>query len=160
MQKGSLKFFMTHRTSSIVFTEAHMDKVFETLTTVDEELKKHFQNYLLEKDKNDLSERLAYFDIFEIARFIVDKIKSGQTDFLPIIFKQVEAILACCDTYIENLIVVGLFEGIQNLGGFQIDYYKGFDKWLQPLSKQKWDNLIDSWEGQEWRNKGDSPKIS
>jgi hypothetical protein len=66
---------------------------------------------------------------------------------------KVEQILTNCDTEIESLIIVGLFEGIQNIGGSEIDYYFGFDNWLLPLSKIKWDNLIDSWEGTDWKNK-------
>lgn len=140
------------------YTERHIDKVFETLTTADIDLNKHFDNYLFKEYRNDFTERLPYLDIAEIARFIVDKTKSGQTDFFLKVFNQVEQVLANCDKYIENLIVVGLFEGIQSIGGFDINYYKGFDTWLLPLSKQKWDNLIDTWEGQEWRNKSDNIK--
>ena len=44
-----------------------------------------------------------------------------------------------------------MFEGIQNVGGPEIDYYNSFDLWLQPTSKKKWDELIDFWEGKEWR---------
>jgi hypothetical protein len=98
-----------------------------------------------------LSERLDYLDIAEIARFLVDKTKAGQTNFFHDFFKNVELVLSNCDSYVENLIVVGLFEGIQNIGGKDIDYYRGFDKWLRPISKQEWSNLIDNWEGHGWR---------
>ena len=44
--------------------------------------------------------------------------------------------------------IVGLIEGIQNIGGGQkINYWTGFDKWLKPTTKKHWDNLIYSWEG-------------
>jgi len=99
-----------------------------------------------------MSNRLDYFEIAEIARFLVEKIKAGQTSFFNDFFNQVELILSNCESYVEDLIVVGLFEGIQNIGGKDIDYHQGFDKWLRPVSKQKWVNLIDSWEGPSWRN--------
>lgn len=66
-------------------------------------------------------------------------------------FKKVEEILQTCDSEIENLIVIGLFESIQNIGGNQINYYSAYDKWLKPLSKSKWEALIDFWEGNHRR---------
>jgi hypothetical protein len=123
------------------------------LASVDKELKEYFSNYLLDEYKGDNSERLDYVDISEIARFILTKYKDNQVDKLKIIFDQVENILTNCDDKTENLIVVGLFEGIQNSCGTEIDYHFQFDNFLKPISKFKWDRLIDSWEGEEWRMK-------
>ena len=144
---------MIHQTSNTTFNKLEIDKVFEAITSIDIQLKEYFDNYVFEEYKDDLTSRLYYCDISEISRFIVDKIKSKEYYFLKDLFIKVEQILANCDTEIENLIVVGLFEGIQNIGGSEIDYYFGFDYWLLPLSKIKRDNLIDSWEGTNWRNK-------
>src|SRR4030095_3047587 len=93
------------------------DKVFETLTSADKELENYFDNYLQHEYKGDNTERLDYIDIGVIARFIVDKLKVGQTQTFDSFFEKVEAILSSCDTYIEDLIVVGLFESIQNICG-------------------------------------------
>jgi hypothetical protein len=144
---------MTSQLPNIKFNQSQIDKIFEALTSFDAELKKHFDNYILDNNKNDLTERLYYLDIAEIARFIVDKEKNGQTDFFQHFFNQIESILTNCDKYVDNLIVVGLFESIQNICTSGMDYHLNFDKWLQPISKQKWENLIDSWEGKDWRNK-------
>jgi hypothetical protein len=141
-----------NQASNAIFNKLEIDKVFEAITSIDVQLKEHFDNYVFEEYKNETDSRLYYVDISKISRFIVDKIKSKQYYFLKDLFIKVEQILANCDTEIENLIVVGLFEGIQNIGGSAIDYYFGFDKWLLPISKTKWDNLIDSWEGTDWRN--------
>ncbi|HZY35036.1 MAG TPA: hypothetical protein VFE53_00215 [Mucilaginibacter sp.] len=128
------------------------DKVFELIISADDELREYFNRYLFDEYNNDLSSRLNYLDIAEISRFIVDKIKSKQADFVKDLFIKVEQILSDCDENVEDLIVVGLFESIQNIGGGRkIDYYRGFDKWLLLISKTKWDNLIDLWEGTSWR---------
>ena len=123
------------------------------IVSVDIQLKKYFDEYLFEEYKNDFTSRLDYCDMAEISRFIVDRVRSKQDYFLKDLFVKVEQILLSCDTTVEELIVVGLFEGIQNIGGSEIDYYSGFDKWLLPTSKLKWDRLIDTWEGSDWRNK-------
>jgi hypothetical protein len=144
---------MTVQQPNIEFTKDQIDKVFMTLTSFDEALTQHFDSYLTEAYRHDLTERLDYLDIAEISRFIVDKFKAHQLDLFPTFFLQVETILTDCDTHVDNLMVVGLFESIQNIGGLDIDYHFGFDKWLQPVSKLKWDTLIDTWEGKDWRNK-------
>ena len=142
---------MTSQISNIQFTQNQVDKVFQTLVSVDTTLKEFFENYLQEEYKDDNTSRLNYFDITEIGRQIVDRLKDGLTQYFQLFFDKVEEILQSCDSEIENLIVVGLFEGIQNISGREINYYSGFDKWLKPISKSKWDNLIDFWEGQDWR---------
>jgi hypothetical protein len=144
---------MSHEISNPEFNGLEIDKVFETIVAVNVELKEHFDKYLIEEYEIEFSSRLAYLDMAEISRFIVNNIKSRQDHFLKDLFIKIEQILLNCDTEVENLIVVGLFEGIQNIGGIDIDYYSGFDKWLLPTSKLKWDRLIDTWEGPDWRNK-------
>ena len=144
---------MTQQTYNIQFVGLQTDKVFRTLTSADKELKIHFDDYLKEEYKDDISERLDYCDIGEIARFIVDKLKVGQTELFQSFFDNVESILSDCDTRVENLMVVGLFESIQNICGTEIDYHVIFKAWLGQLSKTKWDELIDNWEGKEWRSK-------
>lgn len=142
---------MKPQTSNINFNQGHIDKIFAALTSTDKELKEQFEKYLQDEYGGELSERLSYLDIAEVARFLVDKTKAGQTYFFQEFFNQVEIILSNCDRYVDDLLVFGLFEGIQNIGSEDIDYYLGFDRWLKPISKQKWNNLIDSWEGQDWR---------
>jgi len=116
------------------------------------ELKADYNNYLLDSYKTleYTNERLAYVDIANIARFIIWKFKSNESDCFDRIFETVEVILKKGDKDTQNLIVVGLFEGIQNIGGWhKVDYYKGFDKWLRPKSKKTWEDLINSWEGEK-----------
>ena len=93
----------------------------------------------------------GYNDIGDLALLILKKKRKEETSEFEQFFKNVEVILSGADYDVTNLIVVGLFEGIQNAGGSEIDYYKSFDNWLEPNSKKEWDNLIDFWEGTEWR---------
>jgi len=144
---------MTPQSSDIYFRQDQIDRVFALLTSTDKELQKRFNEYLLVDYEDESLERLYYLDVSEIARFIIDKIKAGQTSFFEEFFNQIEFILSNCDDYVGELIVIGLFESIQNAGGKDINYYQGFDQWLKPLSKQNWDELIDFWEGQDWRTK-------
>jgi hypothetical protein len=144
---------MALHNSSIKFTQLNSDNVFEALISTDIFLKNLFINYLREEYDGNKDKRLNYFDIAEISRYIVRKIKLKETENFNTFFDAVEDILNNCDSEIENLIVVGLLEGIQNVGGQEIDYYTSFNKWLKPLSKSKWDGLIDFWEGKDWRIK-------
>jgi len=53
---------------------------------------------------------------------------------------------------------LGLFEGIQNIGGSEIDYYRSFDKWLKNNSLKAWQDLIDLWESDDRRKTSESVK--
>jgi len=121
-------------------------------------LKEWFGKYLRGEYENGQTERLYYYDIGKISKFIIERFKNGQIEYFSIFFDAVESILNNCDTEVENLIVVGMFEDIQNIGGSDINYYTSFNQWLKPLSKSKWDKLIDFWEGDDWRNDGKSSK--
>ena len=144
-------FMTTLQTSNIKFTQLNIDNVFETLISTDNVLKEVFDNYIKDEYKDNKDERLNYFDIAEISRYLIDRLKNRQTENFDAFFDAVENILNNCDTEIENLIVIGLYEGIQNIGGPEINYYTSFDKWLKPVSKLKWEKLIDFWEGKDWR---------
>lgn len=131
----------------IIFTENNIEKVFNELYSDNIELKKIFEIYLNEKHtENGITH---YCDIEQISEYIVSKIINKETRNLDKLFDKIETILKSCDNYIENLIVVGLFEGIQNPG--KVEYHFQFDKWLKPISKIKWYKLIEFWEGEDWK---------
>jgi hypothetical protein len=133
----------------------NVTSALELITSSDNELKERWGNYLeLEyEDPEDASSRLFYIDVGEIARFIIEKYKGGQTGSFSLLFNNIENILGSCDKETKDLITVGLFEGIQNIGGSDIDYYFGFNKWLYTLTGEQWRAVIDFWEGTEWRQK-------
>jgi hypothetical protein len=129
------------------FTENNIEKLFYELISDNLELKELYEIYSNEKHpENGITH---YCDIEQISDYIVSKIIIEETQNLGKLFEKIENILKSCDNYVENLIVVGLFEGIQNPG--KVEYHFGFNKWLKPISKLKWDKLIDFWEGEDWK---------
>jgi len=112
-------------------------------------LKADFNNYLLDSYQTleYTADRLTYTDISNIARFVIWKFKSNDSVCLDKIFENAEIILEKGNEATRSLIIVGLFEDIQNIGGWhKVDYYKGFDQWLRPNSKKAWKEVIDFWE--------------
>lgn len=142
----------------IKYYKSDSDKVFQKLISEWGELTDVFNAYVKFRIDN-ADYRTDYDDIGEIARFIVAKKKSGETENFEKFFENVEEIMIHGEHYVRELIVIGLFEGIQNIGGPQIDYYHSFDKWLKNDSFKAWRQLIDFWEGVDWRKTGESEKI-
>lgn len=144
-------FRMTKSYSGSRFNGLQTEILFIELVSVDKHLKKFFKTYLHEEYQGDKAKRLDYIDIAEIGGIIVKKGKLEETEWFQVFFDKVETILNNCDSYVNDLLVVGLFETIQNTCGTSVDYHFYFDQWLGKLSKVKWDELIDKWEGNEWR---------
>ena len=150
---------MTQQSSNNQLTKNQRIDVCLLIASTDNELKECFDKYISEEYKIDDVERLNYMDIGEIARFILTKFKAKQYETLKPLFDKVETLLIDCDSDTENLIVIGLFESLQNICGTETDYHFVFNPWLRPISKEKWDDLIDRWEGNEWRINKDPNKI-
>lgn len=142
----------------IKYYQSDIEKVFAKLISEWNELTE-FYNTEVKFDYEDPENRLAYVDIGDISRFIVKKKKSGQTEKFEQFFENVEEIMVHGEHYVQELIVIGLFEGIQNIGGSEIDYYRSFDKWLKNNSLKAWRELIDFWEKDDWRKTTESEKL-
>jgi hypothetical protein len=142
--------------SKITYTEQSVTDVFDKLCENNTELKHRFLNYLKQEYSNK-NKRIYYVDITEISNYVIEKLAINETEKVSLIFIQAEEILNSCNEYIENIIVIGLFEGIQNTGKTNI--YNGYNSFLKNTSKLKWGELIDSWEGIEWRKTEESQKI-
>ena len=140
------------------YHQSDIEKVFQKLISNWNELT-DFYNSEVKFDYDDPNDRIAYVDIGDISRFIVEKKKAKQTDKFDIFFENVEEIMIYGEHYVQELIVIGLFEGIQNIGGSEIDYYRSFDKWLKPNSLKAWRELIDFWEKDDWKKTAESEKI-
>lgn len=140
--------------AEIKYQQSDIEKVFQKLISNWDELI-DFYNAEVKSE----CDRLNYIDIAEISRFIVIKKKAGQTEHFEHFFTNVEEIMIHGEHYVQELIVIGLFEGIQNIGGSEIDYYRSFDKWLKSNSLKAWRELIDSWEGTDWKKTIESQKI-
>lgn len=124
------------------------DKAINLLNDSLDGFKEKWGKYIDETYDDYAKERLDYVDIAEISRNICDRISARQTNDFDKFFDNLELILNNCNSDLENLMIVGFIEGIQNIGGGQkINYWTGFDKWLRPTTKKHWDDLIYSWEG-------------
>ncbi len=127
-----------------------IEKVFEKLISGNEELTEHFVKEVDLSDYNQ-EDNIPYVDIGSISRYIVEnKLKNRTSDF-ELFFKNVEEVYVNGDSDVQNFIVVGLFEGIQNIGGKEIEYYRSFNQWLKSETQKAWNGIIDYWEGTEWR---------
>ena len=140
------------------YHQSDIEKVFQKLISNWNELT-DFYNTEVKFDYDDPNERLAYVDIGDISRFIAKKKKAEQTEKFEIFFENVEEIMIYGEHYVQELIVIGLFEGIQAFCGSEIDYYRSFDKWLKPNSLKAWRELIDFWEKDDWKKTAESEKI-
>ncbi|SHJ23209.1 hypothetical protein SAMN04488096_1149 [Mesonia phycicola] len=134
-----------------------IEKVFEKLISGNVELTEHFTKEVDLSDYNQ-KDNIPYVDIGSISRFIVEKKIENETSDLGLFFENVEEIYKNGDKDVRNFIVVGLFEGIQNIGGEEIEYYKSFNQWLKPETQEAWNRIIDYWEGTEWRISKDERK--
>ncbi|HLP65091.1 DUF7674 family protein [Flavobacterium sp.] len=144
--------------TEIKYQQSDIEKVFQKLISNWNELT-DFYNSEVKIEYDNQNDRLNYMDIGEISRFIVEKKKAEQTETFQIFFENVEEIMIYGEHYVKELIVIGLFEGIQNIGGTEIDYYNSFDKWLKPNSLKAWRELIDFWENEDWKKTLESEKI-
>jgi len=140
---------MTQPSSNINQEQIKRDSALAMLVSVFPNLKLNWESYVKSEYENYSEERLDYVDIGEIIRYIIEKKKCDDTSQFEEFFNRVETILVNGDDYTKELIVIGLLEGIQNVCGFDVDYYTGFNDWLKPETKRAWEELIHFWEGNE-----------
>jgi len=133
---------------------SEINNVFEKLISGNPELR---QLFLEEIDINSIDQYsesnggIPFVDVTTISWYIKEKMLKDETDSFEVFFENVEAVYSNCDKTVQNFIVVGLFESIQNVCPDEIDYYFSFNKWLKPESQKGWNEIIDYWEGKEWR---------
>lgn len=127
-----------------------IEDVFRKLISKNSELTELFTNEvnLSNYIEND---NIPYIDIIIICSHIIDKKLKNLTSDFEVFFDNVEEVYVNGDSEVQNFIVIGLFEGIQNVGGQEIDYYRSFNQWLKEKSQKAWDELIDYLEGTDWR---------
>ena len=124
-----------------VHTLTGIDTVFELLAATSPDIKSGWEKHLTNYYK-DNPERLLYFDMMEISAIVIRLFQHNKTKDLTLFFEAVEDVLKDCDTTVENLMLAGLIEGIQQICPYQdIDMRTAFDSWLQPLTKKNWDEL-------------------
>ena len=137
---------MSEINNNSFYSESSVETVFEKISSSDGDLKNFYKNYLVEEYTDGVfDERMYYYDIARMAEFINKMYLNKQTANFPDLFKNIEEILTNSDQFVQELIVVGLFEDMQNTS--EINYHKAFNEWLQPESKKSWNAVIRFWEG-------------
>jgi len=87
-----------------------------------------------------------YVGMSELAHYIVESYAQRATEEFPILFGTIENLLQNPDPELENLIVVGLFEDIQNIASHRDCGASPFRRWLGTRSIIAWDE-VDSFMG-------------
>jgi hypothetical protein len=91
--------------------------------------------------------RGQYIDTGEIATFLVRCFREGDTDNFPAIFAKIEEWLKREDSGLVELVTVGLLEDIQLISSHESFGMEAFEQWLAPVSKSRWMQIRQMWEG-------------
>ena len=104
----------------------------------------------------DSSERLNYLEISAAVRWLSARVRDGDESCLPAVFEVAELVLIDGTKSAQDLVVVGLFEDLQNYGVTGGIAWSVWERFLGPLSRDAWQALIDSWGGEEPSPRGES----
>jgi hypothetical protein len=92
-------------------------------------------------------ERGDYIDISIIVHWLVDSYAIGNTDYFPALFQKAELLLESGHPSQQEVVVIGLFEDLQNVASHRDFGWKVFEKWLGPRSLAAWKEVESAWEG-------------
>jgi hypothetical protein len=118
-------------------------EAFETIIATVPDFQPRYQKFLVHWHGEDIPWYLA---MGELAHYIVEAYEQGDTSRYQELFSAVERVLTSGDSEVQNLIVVGLLEDIQNIAShrsFGPDVFRG---WLGPQSLIAWDELNRGWQ--------------
>jgi hypothetical protein len=96
-----------------------------------------------EKRRVDLP---VYIALDELARHLIERLRSGATEEFPAVFQVVERWHCEGDHYVREAVTIGLLESIQNNASHAGSDLGAFDRWLLPESKKWWDKLNRFWD--------------
>lgn len=142
----------------VKYQESSIELVFQKLISNWPELEEFYRTQVYFKYENP-NDKLVYVDISDIARFVVEKYKTEDFSYFDVFFQNVEEIVLFGNASIQNFIQIGLFESIQNTCSAESGYQRFFDRWLRVNSLKSWRELIDYWEGDEWKKTIESQRI-
>ena len=94
----------------------------------------------------DESNRGLFNDAAVIAHHLVDSFARGEVSEFPAAFAVLEACLAEANDQVRNLVMEGVIEDIQNIASHRAFGPSVFCRWLGPLSRAAWDEVICWWE--------------
>jgi hypothetical protein len=96
-----------------------------------------------------------YLAMGELSHYVVERYAQGATEEFPKLFAMIESLLENPSPELENLIIVGLLEDIQNVASHRDFGMSPFQKWLGPRTLVAWDDIrayidrVDAWSAQQ-----------
>ena len=102
-----------------------------------------------------------YNDITQFVYFVVEDLyPSGKTEEVQRLFDMMEDWLKNGSNGVQELVVVGFFEDLQNLASQQTFGKEAFVPFLGPESREEWDELERFWAGKSNIPRNSSPRGS
>ncbi|MBI3462797.1 MAG: hypothetical protein HY000_07020 [Planctomycetes bacterium] len=86
-----------------------------------------------------------YNDVSVIVDHLVDSFERGDLSEFPAAFAAIERCLVEGDSKAQELVVIGIIEGIQNVASHRPFGRSVFCKWLGPESHAAWNELCRFW---------------
>lgn len=93
--------------------------------------------------KDDKEGLPYYVCLGNFARYLSEKLKQGDIEDFPAIFRVIERLHMEGDGYVREAATIGLLEDIQNISD---ESAVKFVPYLGPETKRWWDKLNDFWE--------------
>ena len=93
----------------------------------------------------DDTNRGYYNDASVIAQHLVASFERGELAEFPAAFALLERCFAEGNAEVQNLVAVGVIEGIQNVASHRLFGPQVFRPWLGSASRAAWDKLCDFW---------------
>lgn len=123
------------------------DQMFAPLLAACPSFEPTWREFVEESEHHPDQEPLYYIALGDLARHLVERLRSGATEEFPAVFQVVERWHCLGDHYVQEAATIGLLEGIQNIAGHESVDPAVFEKWLLPASKKWWGKLNGFWDG-------------
>jgi hypothetical protein len=92
-------------------------------------------------------DRLTYHEVSEAVRLMAEWFRGGLTDCFAALFGAFERCLLEGNDEAVELILVGVFEDLQNGNITEMDDFSVWEPFLHPVSARGWKAVVDFWNG-------------
>jgi hypothetical protein len=123
------------------------EQMFEQMLAACPSFEPVWREFVEESERHPDQDPLYYIVLGDLARHLVERLRSGATQEFPAVFQVVERWHCLGDSYVQEAASIGLLEGIQNITGHEGIDPEGFAQWLLPESKKWWGKLNRLWDG-------------
>jgi hypothetical protein len=88
-----------------------------------------------------------YADQVWITALLIDMVRQQETACFPAVFDLLEQLLAEGSDDVQNWVVVGVLDWLQNQVSHTDVPYAAFEPRLGPATQKEWDGLTEAWGG-------------